>query len=191
MQRLNRKQWLATCLSQLYWAGQVPERGNGHRTRTLSPAFLFSHWSLHILSHENFKACVRIATARLQEQILDNPSVISGKNIWGEKEEQKTAVLAVLFVPVTFKSSLIRGLRFLSHLPSPHYNFRFFFFKKKHPTTKKHHRILRQHLLTFNWLWQASQVASTAMHFNTAPFTFLHFSHFSNSFEHCGFRLLA
>lgn len=89
-----------------------------------------------IFCHRNFKACVRITTARFQAQISDNPSTISGKNIWGVKEEQKTAVLAVLSVPVTSKSSLIRGLCFLSHLPFPHYNFRINSKKKKKPTTK-------------------------------------------------------
>lgn len=191
MHRLNRKQWLATCLSQLYWAGQVPERGNGHRTRTLSPAFC-SATEAFIFCHMRIsRHAWELPQLGFRNRFQTIPAWFQEKT-YGEKRRNKRLLYLQYFLcPLLLSHHSLEASASFPICP-PHTTILEIKKKKKHPQQqKKKHRILRQHLLTFNWLWQPSQVASTSMHFNTAPFTFLHFSHFSNSFEHCGFRLLA
>lgn len=74
-ERLSRKGWLGICRCQLCRAGQVPARGDGHRTRALSCASLFSCWSLHILSGNDSEG----SGGLWQLRFLHHPSVLSGR----------------------------------------------------------------------------------------------------------------
>lgn len=83
-ERLTRKGSLGICRCQLCRAGQVPARGDGHRTRALSCASLFSCWSLHILSGSNSEGSGRTVTAPFPTE-----SQRAFREMQGGKEEWK------------------------------------------------------------------------------------------------------